>query len=154
MRRTLAEAGSDFAVSSFVWLARDGLELDPVRNRSVYRDLNHTYWPYRYRDIRGLADFQNRVFSRYADAHGLLFVDVAAAYPETPDLFLDAIHMKADGTRRTRGSSFWRCCPTCARIASGAWPRPIACRWRASRDRRGLPPRFAVPRRRTSPALR
>lgn len=125
VRRGLADAGSDFAVSSFVWLARDGLKIDRARHPGIYRQLNQDQWPYRYRDIRRLADFQNRVFSRWAAASGALFVDVAAAYPEAPDLFLDAIHMKSDGTRLHAWIVFLALLPDVReRIASGAWPRP------------------------------
>jgi hypothetical protein len=35
---------------------------------------------------RWLADFQNRVLARYADAHQLPFIDLAAFVPADPDL--------------------------------------------------------------------
>jgi hypothetical protein len=124
MRLALEGSGAELAVSSFVWLAADGLWLDPNRDGLVYRWLNDRCWPHRYADIRRLADFQNRVLARYAAARGIPFLDVAAAFPTEPALFLDAIHFNGDGTRVHAWIVLQALIPYIrGRLESGAWPR-------------------------------
>jgi len=117
--------GGELALASFVWLARDGLRLDPVRQAPIYEMLNGRFWPYRYSDVRRMADFQNRVFARYAAAHGVPFIDVAGVFPQDPALFLDAIHFNHEGTRLQAWIVFQALLPLVRdRLASGTWPRP------------------------------
>ena len=91
MRIALASIGSALVVSSFVWMVDDGMQLDPDGDLTLYYYLNRNYWPVTYADMRRLADFQNRVFEKYARTHRLPFIDMAAAYPRDPSLAGDAV---------------------------------------------------------------
>src|SRR5205823_3408763 len=94
MRTALSSQGGELAVASFVWLVHDGMRLDLTRHLAIYRYLNDTYWPISYALIRRMADFQNRVFRKYAESRRLAYVDIAGMFPQDPDLFDDAIHLK------------------------------------------------------------
>jgi hypothetical protein len=125
IRGDLAGIGSDFAFSSFMWFVKDGMVLDPVRYRYILEQLNVLNYPFRYRDVERLAAFQNRVFAKYAAAHGLIFLDIAHLMPFEPDLFLDAIHTSYAGTRVRAWVAFNQLLPTIEKhIADGSWPRP------------------------------
>jgi hypothetical protein len=95
--------GADLAVSSFVWLAEEGLRLVPGRanERSIYWYLNgnDVFWPLKYRDIRRFTDFQNRVFQQFCKATGESFVDLARWFPRDPALFIDAVHLSYAGVK-------------------------------------------------------
>jgi hypothetical protein len=133
MRNSLTLIGGHLFVSSFVWLAEDGMELSPTRHEHIYRQLNTTLWPLRYADIRRLADFQNRVFRRYAARRGVGFIDVAADMPQDPNLFVDAIHMSEIGERLKAWIVFQQLVPTIrSQIESGELPKV--------HDGRSLPP--------------
>ncbi len=123
IRADLGTIHSEFAVSSFMWLVRDGLKLDPVRHRYMLEHLNVVNGPYRYRDLARLAAFQNRVFAKYARIHELPFIDVAGVMPFEPDLFTDGIH-KTDAGERIQGwLVFQQLVPIIEkRLASGVWP--------------------------------
>jgi hypothetical protein len=99
IRKTQQARGGELILSSFVWLAHDGMLLDKEKNLSIYRYLNETFWPFSYGHMRRMADFQNRVFRKYAASNRLTFLDVADKYPQDPELFEDAIHMSQDGVR-------------------------------------------------------
>jgi hypothetical protein len=99
IRAAIQPAGGQLVVASFVWLARDGLALSGGGHWYIYQQLNRNYWPLRYAEIRRLADFQNRLFRRYAASRGAGFVDVAGWMPLDPDLFEDAIHTTWAGER-------------------------------------------------------
>jgi hypothetical protein len=125
MRTDLAAADSAFAVSSFMWLVKDGMTLNPIRNRLIYDDLNVHHFPYRYRDIERLAAFQNRVFAKYAATRGLLLIDVARLMPFDPDLFADAIHNTQPGINMRAWIVLQEILPIIEKqLASGAWPKP------------------------------
>lgn len=125
IRRDLHEANAELIVTSFVWLVDDGLLLDPVKHQSVYRYLNVGLYPFRYRDVRRAADFQNRVFSKYAAVHGLEFIDVDKWYPRDPDLFTDAIHQTYAGVRIRAWIVLQQLIPILKRrLESGQLPRP------------------------------
>lgn len=124
MRKELAAAGSEFAVASFMWLARDGLILNPVRNRMIYDYLNVKHYPFRYRDIARLAAFQNRVFAKYAATRGVPFIDIVRYMPFDPDLFADAIHNTQPGINLRAWIVMQQLVPIIeAHLASGAWPK-------------------------------
>lgn len=126
MRASLARIGADFAISSFKWMVHDGMVLDPVRHKAVIEHLNVAYFPFRYRDMERLAVFQNRVLAKYARTHGLLFLDQAAAIPDDPDLFVDAVHLNYGGVRLRAWSLVQMLLPIIeARLAAGAWPSPL-----------------------------
>ena len=78
IRTDLAKVDAELAISSFMWMVRDGLVLDPVRHRYTLDQLNVGNFPFTYRDLERMAAFQNRVLAAYARAHGLPFLDVAA----------------------------------------------------------------------------
>jgi hypothetical protein len=126
MRTDLGSVGAEFAMSSFIWMVRDGMVLDPVRDRFALQQLNVQRYPYRYRDLARLAAFQNRVFAKYAASHGMPFVDLAHDMPFDPELFSDAIHFGYGGTRLRGWIIFQRLLPVVERhLVDGSWPRPM-----------------------------
>jgi hypothetical protein len=126
IRTDLAAVDSEFVMSSFKWLAKDGLVLDPIRHKDILEDLNIVHFPFRYRDLERLADFQNRVLAKYAATHGLTFFDVARDMPSDPDLFTDAIHDTYPGVRLRAWIVLQKLLPLIEqRLASGAWPKPV-----------------------------
>ena len=126
IRADLATVGSDLALSSFAWMVKDGLVLDPIRHRYILEELNVRHYPYRYRDIERLAKFENRLFAKYARVHGLGFIDVAGQLPADPDLFLDAVHSSYAGTRMRGWITFNQLVPMIEkRLADKSWPRPM-----------------------------
>ena len=126
IRAELATVDAELAVASFVWFAKDGMVLDPVRHRYILQYLNRTKWPFRYGDIERLAAFQNRVFKKYAAAHNLPFIDVARDMPRDPDLFSDAIHNTLSGLRVRAWIVFQQLVPIIEdRLARGLWPKQM-----------------------------
>lgn len=124
IRDALAGRGGQLILSSFVWLVEDNLVLDANRHRYIYQQLNEMFWPFPYRHMRRMADFQNRVFRAYANRHRLDFLDVAAVYPLDPNLFDDAIHMNPAGTRLHAWIVFNQLVPVLKRkLAAGELPR-------------------------------
>ena len=99
MRGELDAQGSQFALPSWIVMARDGLKLDLSRDLALFNNLNWTYYPVTYAQTRRAADFYNRVFKAYAERNGLPFIDVASAYPLDPDLFIDSVHLTEQGAR-------------------------------------------------------
>jgi hypothetical protein len=141
MRAALSVHGGRLVISSFVWCVKEGLRLDRGENSGVYQHLNEMYWPYSYAYMRRLADFQNRVFAKYAATHGLDFVDIASGYPLDPRLFDDGIHMTAPGTKLMAWISFQYLVPILERsIAAGRLPQ-------AARQHRDRHPAFTGPPR-------
>lgn len=125
MRTDLAKVGSDFGVSSFLWMVKDGLVLDPVRHKYISEQLNVGNFPYRYRDMERLSNFQNRFLAKYARVHGLPFIDFARYMPLDPDLFVDAVHTNYAGLRLQAWIGFNELLPTVEKhLADGSWPRP------------------------------
>lgn len=124
MRDSLAASGSELAVSSFMWLAHDGMVVNPIRNRLLYDYLNVNHYPFRYRDIARLAAFQNRVFAKYATARDVPFIDIVRYMPFDPDLFADAIHNTQPGINLRAWIVLQQLVPIIeAHLANGAWPR-------------------------------
>lgn len=99
IRAALTSVGATLVVSSFVWLVHPGMTLERGRDAFLYRYLNEGYWPFSYAHLRRFADFQNRVFRKYAATRHLSFIDLAAAYPRDAKLFTDAIHMTPAGVK-------------------------------------------------------
>ncbi len=125
IRADLSGIGSELALASYFWLVRDGLVLDPIRHKYILQQLNVANHPLRYRDLERLAAFQNRVFAKYAETHGLAFVDIAGITPFEPDLFVDAIHTNPAGSRVRGWVVFNQLLPTIEkRLADRSWPRP------------------------------
>ena len=117
--------GTQLVLSSFVWLVSDGLQLDPIRQSAIYQWLNDHCWPYTYADLRRLVDFENAVYRRWAAARHVPFIDVAAAFPTDPELFVDPIHLQETGTRLHAWLAFQGLLPLVRdQLASRAWPRP------------------------------
>jgi len=126
IRTDLAAVESEFAVTSFIWMAKDGMIVDPIRNKILWEDLNIRRFPYRYRDIERLAAFQNRVLAKYAAANRLPFIDVAGRMPLDPDLFADAVHETEAGMKLKAWIILQQLVPLIEqRLASSAWPKPI-----------------------------
>jgi hypothetical protein len=124
IRADLRPIGTDFALSSYVWMVKDGMVLDPVRNKFLLEWLNITFFPFRYRDLERMVAFQNRVLRKYAAEHHLAFFDVAKVMPMDPDLFTDGIHMTYAGVRLHAWIVFQDLVPLVeAKLASKSWPR-------------------------------
>ena len=148
IRGDLADVGSELAVSSFRWMVRDGLVLDPVRHRYIIDQLNVRNFPFTYKDIARVAAFQNRVFEAFARAHDLPFIDVDRTMPFDPDLYFDAIHKTYPGERMQGWVVFQALVPLIEqRLASHAWPRTVT-------DMPDVHPAFTVPPRPRSPSRR
>lgn len=125
IRDSARSIGAQLALCSFEWLSSDRLQLSPVRQPYIYRQLNTELWPLRYADIRRLADFQNRAYRRYAASRSVPFLDVASLIPQDPALFIDAIHMTEAGDRLKAWIVFQQLVPLLRRkIGSGELPRP------------------------------
>ena len=103
--------GITLVLSSFIWLGEEGLQLDPIRHQSIYKYLNLGMYPYKYADIKRLADFQNIVFKKFASEQHMPFVDLASVYPKDPDLFRDAIHNTYDGVKLRSWAMFQQLIP-------------------------------------------
>ena len=126
IRADLAQVDSELALSSVMWLVKDGMVLDPIRGRIIWEYLNIYRFPFRYRDIERLTAFQNRVFAKYAAAHGLPFIDVAGRMPFDANLFADAVHTTYPGGRLKAWVVLQQLVPIIEkRLASGAWPKPV-----------------------------
>jgi hypothetical protein len=126
IRADLATVGSEFALSSFARMVKDGLDVNPMRHRLILEDLNVANYPYRYRDLERLARFQNRLLAKYARVHALPFVDVAGQLPLDPDLFLDSVHTTYAGSRMRGWITFNQLIPVIEKhLADKSWPRPM-----------------------------
>ncbi len=124
IRGDLAAVGGELAVSSWHWIAKDGLVLDSVRHKPLLNMLNVQYYPFTYRDLERMTTFENRVFAKYTKVYGLPFVDVARWMPYDPDLFSDAIHNTPAGVRLRGWIMLQQLMPEIdKRLASGAWPK-------------------------------
>jgi hypothetical protein len=124
MRAALGDYGGELVPSSFVWLVSPGLVLDRARDAGAYSFLNDTLWPFSYAHIRRYADFQNRVFRKYARVHSLPFNDLASVYPADPRLFLDILHMTPAGIKLKAWLVFQQLVPEIeSRLAEGRLPR-------------------------------
>jgi hypothetical protein len=126
IRGDLGGIGAEFALSSFAWMVKDGLVLDPVRHRYILEQLNVSNYPFHYRELERLAAFQNRLFAKYARVHDLTFVDVAGQLPFDPDLFRDALHTSYAGTRMKGWITLNALIPLIEKhLADKSWPRPM-----------------------------
>jgi hypothetical protein len=126
IRADLAKVDSEFALSSFMWMVKDGMVLNPMRSRILWEYLNVHFYPIRYRDMERLAAFQNRVFTKYAATYGLPFIDVAGRMPFDQDLFVDAVHTTYPGIRVHAWIVLQQLVPIIEkRLASGVWPKPV-----------------------------
>jgi hypothetical protein len=125
IRSAVATVGGEFAVASFPWMVKDGIVLDPVRHRYIIQQLNVGNYPFRYRDIERLANFQNRVLANYAKSRGLPFVDIAGQTPLNPDLFVDAVHTNYAGGKLRGWIAFNLLLPIVEKhLSDHTWPRP------------------------------
>jgi hypothetical protein len=107
-----------------VWIVHEGMRVDLDRDLTLYNYLNRTYWPFTYAEMRRLADFQNRVFEKYARTHQLPFIDMAKDFPQDPALAGDAIHLRYGGLALQAWIYLQRLVPLLEqRIADGRLPR-------------------------------
>jgi hypothetical protein len=137
MRRMLTDRGGALALSSFVWLAHEGLVLDPARDAFVFAYLNDSYWPFSYAHLRRYVDFENRVFRKFARAGPLPFLDVASTFPMDPRLFVDGIHMTEAGVKLHAWIAFQQLVPHLdAAIAKGTFSRQAQSSPPPRRERR------------------
>ena len=134
IRTALAGSGTELVLSSFVWIVHDGMRLDLGRDLTLYNYLNQTYWPFTYAEMRRIADFQNRVFEKYARVHQLPFIDMAAEFPQDPALAGDAVHLRYQGLVLQAWIYLQQLIPLIEdRLADGRLPR------RAGRDAERAP---------------
>jgi hypothetical protein len=125
IRQALALESTALVMTSFKWFVYPGMMLDPRRDAFLYNYLNRTYWPYSYAHMRRYADFQNRVFRKYAASHDLDFIDVADQLPSDVLVFDDAIHLTRAGIYLQAWIVFNGLVPAIERrLASGSLPRP------------------------------
>jgi len=123
IRAAIGDYGGELVPSSFMWLVSPGLVLDRARDAGAYSFLNETLWPFSYAHIRRYADFQNRVFRKYAAVHGLPFNDLASVYPSDPRLFFDILHMTPAGIKLKAWLIFQNLVPEIERrLAAGRLP--------------------------------
>jgi len=125
MRADVATVGGEFVLSSFIWMVKDRMVLDPLRHRYILEQLNIGNYPFRYRDLERLAKFQNRLLAKYAAVHDLPFVDYARYMPLDPDLFVDAVHPTYAGVRLQGWIALQQLLPTIEKhLKDGTWPAP------------------------------
>ena len=75
--------------------------------------------------MRRLADFQNRVFEKYARTYRLPFIDLAAEFPQDPALGGDAIHFTYAGLALEAWILLQHLIPIVEeRLADGRLPKP------------------------------
>lgn len=112
-------------MSSFSWFAYDDMVLDPSRHRYLYIYLNRKYWPISYENMRRAADFQNRVFAKWAINNNVPLIDVSGQMPRQPDIYNDAIHNNPLGMKIRAWLIFEGMLPYLKQdIESGLMPRP------------------------------
>jgi hypothetical protein len=125
LRRKVALGGAQLVLTSFTFLAFDGMQLDPERDVVIFRHLNESCWPYRYADLGRANDLHNGLMAAFAARHQVPFIDIAASFPDDPRLFYDAVHLNADGTRLHAWITLRGLVPMIReRLARGDWPRP------------------------------
>ena len=111
-------------IGTFDWFAYDDMVLDPGRHRNLYIYLNRVYWPVTYANMRRMADYQNRVFRRWAADNQVPVIDVAGQMPRQPDLYGDAIHNTPLGVRIRAWINFEAILPSLEKdIEAGLLPR-------------------------------
>lgn len=125
IRTTCTAAGTRFALASFCWNVDAGMQLDLGEGYSAWSNLNSSFWPLSYANVRALSDLQNRFYADWAAARGVPFLDLAAQMPRDPRLSTDAVHTTELGSR-LRG---WLLCAGLVRLLepelrSGALPKP------------------------------
>ena len=126
IRADLAKVGGELSVSTFHWLAKEGLVLNAVHQKPILETLNIRYFPYLYRDLERMTAFENRVFEKYDRVHGLPLIDVARYMPYDPNLFSDAIHNTPAGVRLRAWIQMQQLVPIIEKkLASGEWPKPV-----------------------------
>ncbi len=123
MRGAVERSGARFVLSTFWWLAKDGMQLDAVWGKNVHVHLNRAYWPFKYSTVRELAAVQNRFFAAWAKSHSVDLLDVAGEVPAEPALAIDAIHQNELGVRFKAWVMFAQLTRILERdLASGAVP--------------------------------
>jgi len=124
LRRNVDDSGAQLVLTSFKFLAFEGMQLDPKRNAVIYKYLNEQCWPYRYADVRRANDLHNGLMAAFATQFQLPFIDVAAGFPDDPRLFFDAFHLTGNGTRLQAWITFRGLLPVIREhLARGDWPR-------------------------------
>lgn len=127
MRSALSEVGSEFALSSFIWMVDDGMKVDPIEGRYIWGTNNEVYWPWTYHDLRRGVDFENRVYRKFAKEQNLPFLDVARLVPRAQSLFADGVHMTQSGVRVKAWAFFHELIGLVEkRLDDKQWPRSVA----------------------------
>ena len=127
IRITVRNRGGELVMSSFVDMIFDGMKMDPVRDANFHHSVNSNwrYWPASYAEVRRMADFQNRVFRKYAAIHQLPLLDIDAHMPRDPRFTGDGVHMDWEGIRLRAWITFNELVPVLKeRIDAGLLPQP------------------------------
>lgn len=71
----------------------DGMVLTNPPNRLLYESANGPlFWPVRYRDVRRILDFHNRVIAAWARQNGIALVDIDGIMPRRPEWCTNVFH--------------------------------------------------------------
>jgi hypothetical protein len=124
--RDVKSIGAQFAMASYVAMVRDGLRLNPNKNRYLWAALNVEQAPLTYAEIRAAFDFENRVYRKLALTENWLFLELDSHYPKDPNHFMDMVHHWGTGAVRLQG---WILAQLLApyimeKIENGKLPRP------------------------------
>jgi hypothetical protein len=124
LQSLLASQDTEFAIGSFVFLTDGKITRDGRDNNRFELFYRNFLWPLTYDEIRRIADFQSRVFRAFSQSRDVEFIDLAAAYPHAPELFLDGVHFHCNGIRLQAWIVMQKLLPLIDRhLASGHWPR-------------------------------
>lgn len=103
MEQVSREIRAQFFLTSFVTLVHNGLKLDQERDRVILRNLNVSYWPLTYGEIRDAVDYQNAAYRQIASTDHDKFLDVDRYFPQDPALFADMVHFGTQSGYRLQG---------------------------------------------------
>jgi hypothetical protein len=131
IKKTVDARNAKMVMTTFNWFVYDDMVLDPSRHRNLYVYINRLYWPVSYANMHRAANFQNRVFRRWAADNRVPLIDVAGLMPRQPDLYDDAIHNTYLGTRIRAWLIFESLMPMLKQdIENEALPRPAVLKYR------------------------
>jgi hypothetical protein len=131
IKQTLDSSDTKMVMTTFNWFVYDRMVLDPSRHRNLYVYINRLYWPISYANMRRAADFQNRVFKRWAADNRVPIIDVAGSIPTQPDLYDDAIHNTYLGARIRAWIMFEALVPLLKQdIENEVLPRPAMLKYK------------------------
>lgn len=90
---------SSLVVCSYAMLASDRVLSEGLKYAGVYSWWMEQFGAVRLQELALLSIFQNRVFKKYCERHGLKFIDVAKELPRLPEAFNDGVHLNCEGMK-------------------------------------------------------